>query len=92
MDIRNCKSCGALFNYTGRNICPACVKKLEAKFEQVKKYIRENRLNRWRKHINSYNSRRKWTISNIRKEIPSWKYSSYKIRSCIKWSKTNSNK
>ena len=49
-------------------------------------------LNRWRKHINSYNSRRKWTISNIRKEIPSWKYSSYKIRSCIKWSKTNSNK
>ena len=42
MDIRNCKNCGALFNYTGRNICPACVKKLEAKFEQVKNYIREN--------------------------------------------------
>lgn len=42
MDVRNCKSCGNLFNYTGRNICPACVKKLEERFSTVKEYIREN--------------------------------------------------
>lgn len=42
MDVRNCKSCGTLFNYTGRVICPACAKKLEEKFGQVKEYIREN--------------------------------------------------
>ncbi len=42
MDVRNCKSCGNLFNYAGRNICPSCVRKLEDKFDQVKNYIREN--------------------------------------------------
>lgn len=42
MDVRNCKSCGRLFNYVGRNICPSCAKKLEERFDMVKKYIREN--------------------------------------------------
>ncbi len=40
MDVRNCKSCGKLFNYIGGSpLCPECAKGLEAKFEEVKKYI-----------------------------------------------------
>lgn len=40
MDVRNCKSCGKLFNYIGGNpICPECAKGLEAKFDEVKQYI-----------------------------------------------------
>lgn len=40
MDVRNCKSCGKLFNYIGGPpICPECVKETEVKFEEVKQYI-----------------------------------------------------
>lgn len=40
MDVRNCKSCGKLFNYIGGPpICPACNKALDEKFAQVKEYI-----------------------------------------------------
>ena len=40
MDVRNCKSCGKLFNYLGGTpICAECAKGLEAKFDEVKKYI-----------------------------------------------------
>lgn len=40
MDVRNCKECGRLFNYTsGLPICPTCAKKLEDKFTEVKQYI-----------------------------------------------------
>jgi len=43
MNVKNCKSCGKLFNYVvGPNICPACREKLEEKFQEVKKYVREN--------------------------------------------------
>lgn len=43
MDVRNCRSCGKLFNYFGGpQICPVCREKLEDKFQQVKEYIREN--------------------------------------------------
>lgn len=42
MEVRNCRSCGKLFNYTGRGICPSCVRKLEDKFVDVKEYIRNN--------------------------------------------------
>jgi flagellar operon protein (TIGR03826 family) len=42
MDVRNCKMCGALFNYSGNAVCPACNKKLEEKFVTVKEYIRDN--------------------------------------------------
>lgn len=45
MDVRSCKNCGRLFNYLqGNPICPACKKKLEDKFDEVKAYIRENEL------------------------------------------------
>lgn len=40
MDVRNCKSCGRLFNYIGGpSLCPACMKALDDKFDQVKEYI-----------------------------------------------------
>ena len=43
MDVRNCRSCGRLFNYIGGpQICQACRDKLEVKFQQVKNFIREN--------------------------------------------------
>ena len=36
MDVRNCKKCGNLFDYTGNPLCPAC--------EKIKKWVREERL------------------------------------------------
>lgn len=42
MDVRNCKMCGRLFNYSGNPVCPGCSKKLEEKFVVVRDYIREN--------------------------------------------------
>lgn len=43
MDVRNCKSCGRLFNYMGgAPICQNCQKKLEEKFQEVKAYLEEN--------------------------------------------------
>ena len=44
MEVRNCRGCGRLFNYIGGMgfLCPACMEQLEEKFQQVKKYIRDN--------------------------------------------------
>lgn len=43
MEVRNCRSCGRLFNYmSGQPICEACKAALEDKFQEVKAYIREN--------------------------------------------------
>lgn len=42
MDVRNCKKCGKLFNFTGEPLCPACSKELEAKFFDVRTYIYDN--------------------------------------------------
>lgn len=43
MDVRNCKTCGKLFNYMGgMPICPVCAKKLDEKFSVVKQYIYDN--------------------------------------------------
>ena len=42
MDVRNCKNCGKLFQYVGKPICPACYKKLEDKFFEVRDYIYAN--------------------------------------------------
>jgi flagellar operon protein (TIGR03826 family) len=40
MEIKNCKSCGRLFNYlSGPPLCLSCTQKLEKKFEEVKDYI-----------------------------------------------------
>lgn len=43
MEVLTCRSCGRLFNYiSGERVCPACQKKSEEKFIEVKKYVREN--------------------------------------------------
>ncbi|MCM1175494.1 MAG: flagellar protein [Blautia sp.] len=44
MNVRNCKKCGKIFNYvSGPPICPQCKDALEEKFQEVKKYIQDNR-------------------------------------------------
>ena len=44
-DIRNCRICGKIFNYVmGPVVCPRCKEKLEEKFQEVKKYIRQGRV------------------------------------------------
>lgn len=44
MEVKNCKNCGRLFNVmSDERICPACEKKLEEKFQEVKAYLDENR-------------------------------------------------
>lgn len=41
MNIKNCRVCGRIYNYaSGPNICPACKESMEAKFQEVKEYIR----------------------------------------------------
>ncbi|MBR5637720.1 MAG: flagellar protein [Pseudobutyrivibrio sp.] len=43
MEVRNCKTCGRLFNYLGGpSICDACRSELENKFQNTKEFIREN--------------------------------------------------
>ena len=43
MDVINCKNCGRLFNALDRSrLCPACMKALEDKFQEVKQYLRDN--------------------------------------------------
>lgn len=43
MNIKNCRSCGRIFNYVaGPFICPVCRDGMEKKFQIVKEYIREN--------------------------------------------------
>lgn len=43
MDVRNCKTCGRMFNYlSGPPICPACQKAIEDKFQEVKAYLNEH--------------------------------------------------
>jgi len=44
MDVKNCKRCRRLFNYIGgQPICPQCREELEKLFQDVKKYLFDNR-------------------------------------------------
>ena len=44
MDVKNCKKCRRLFNYIGGEpLCPQCKEELEKKFQEVKKYLYDNR-------------------------------------------------
>lgn len=54
MEVRNCRSCGRLFNYMGAPLCPACQKKLEEKFQEVKAFLEENRIQVWRRSLMSW--------------------------------------
>lgn len=43
-NLKNCKSCGKVFNYlAGKQICPACREAEEAKFQEVKEFVRSNK-------------------------------------------------
>lgn len=44
MEVKNCRSCGRLFNYVGGGymLCPVCMEALDAKFKDVKQYIYDN--------------------------------------------------
>ena len=40
MEVRNCKSCGKIFNYmSGPPLCATCLAALDVKFEEVKEFI-----------------------------------------------------
>lgn len=39
MDIRQCKRCSKLFQYTGKALCPACTNEMDKKFIMVRDYI-----------------------------------------------------
>lgn len=44
MEVKNCRGCGRLYNYIGGGylLCPACMAELDKKFDDVKRYIRDN--------------------------------------------------
>ncbi|AEF17914.1 flagellar operon protein TIGR03826 [Thermoanaerobacterium xylanolyticum LX-11] len=42
MDIKNCKRCGKLYNYTGFDLCPECFNKDEEDFIKIRDYIERN--------------------------------------------------
>jgi len=41
-DLRNCPECGKVFVKINKNLCPDCVDKEEADFENVRKYLKDN--------------------------------------------------
>lgn len=44
MNVRNCRKCGKIFNYVaGPSVCPQCKEAHEAKFQEVKKFVMENK-------------------------------------------------
>lgn len=42
MNISNCRRCGKMYSYSGKPICPDCVKKEDEDFEVARAYIKEN--------------------------------------------------
>lgn len=43
MNVRNCRGCGRIFNYVaGPFLCLKCREEMEAKFQEVKEFIRSN--------------------------------------------------
>lgn len=43
MPLINCKECGKAFvTYSGRPICPSCEARLNAEYELVREYVKEN--------------------------------------------------
>ncbi len=41
-DLRNCKECGRLFGFVGRNICGKCQEKEEEEYMVVRRYVRDH--------------------------------------------------
>ncbi|MBP5609499.1 MAG: flagellar protein [Lachnospiraceae bacterium] len=45
MNVRNCKKCGKMFNYVaGPPLCQGCRDAIEQKFQEVKEYVRQNKV------------------------------------------------
>ena len=43
MEVRNCRSCGRMFNYIGESkVCPACRQAAEEDYERTRDFIRDN--------------------------------------------------
>lgn len=44
MDVKNCRKCGRIMQYSGVGeiICPDCKKKMDDKFVEAKAYLKEN--------------------------------------------------
>jgi flagellar operon protein (TIGR03826 family) len=40
MEIRNCRRCGKIFQFTGSYICASCIRQEEEDFKKVKEYLR----------------------------------------------------
>jgi flagellar operon protein (TIGR03826 family) len=43
MELGNCPRCGKLFAKNFRDICPSCIKDIEAEYEKCLKYLREEK-------------------------------------------------
>lgn len=44
MNVKNCRSCGRIFNYiSGLPICPQCREKTEAQYLIARDYVRDNK-------------------------------------------------
>lgn len=42
MDVRNCKRCGKIYNYTGSGVCNNCLRQEQEDFEKVREYLFNN--------------------------------------------------
>lgn len=42
MDVRNCKRCGKIYNYTGSAVCNNCLRQEQEDFEKIRDYLFRN--------------------------------------------------
>lgn len=42
MDVRNCKRCGKIYNYTGSAVCNNCLRQEQEDFEKIREYLFRN--------------------------------------------------
>ncbi len=42
MDVRNCKRCGKIYNYTGSAVCTNCLRQEQEDFEKIREYLFKN--------------------------------------------------
>jgi flagellar operon protein (TIGR03826 family) len=42
MDVRNCKRCGKIYNYTGSAVCGNCLRQEQEDFEKIREYLFRN--------------------------------------------------
>ncbi len=42
MDVRNCKRCGKIYNYTGGAVCNNCLQQEQEDFEKIRDYLFNN--------------------------------------------------